>query len=110
MNSKLDLKIKSAVSKKKRNTYLLTGLALVIFASLIFFFKFVNNEKNSSQEDRSNTHLPLDSLKNKKLARIELTPNQLKDDFSNSEIKSILVLIAGKEKNRTFYISLSHSS
>ena len=103
MNSKLDLKIKSAVSKKKRNTYLLTGLALVIFASLIFFFKFVNNEKNSSQEDRSNTHLPLDSLKNKKLAKIELTPNQLKDDFSNSEIKSILVLIAGKEKNRTFY-------
>ena len=101
MNSKLDLKIKSAVSVRKRNRYLLTGLVSAIFCGLVFFFTFVNNETNNREEDELN--LPLDSVKNKKSAKIELAPNQAIEDFYNSEAKSILVSIAGKKEHKTFY-------
>ena len=105
MNSKLDLKIKSAVSEKKRHTYLLTALTLAIFSGLVFLLTFINNETNSREEDELNIHLPLDSLKNKKSAKIELAPAQVIEDFSYSEAKSILEVISGKKENKTFYSS-----
>lgn len=105
MNSKLDLKIKSAVSEKKRNTYLFTVLLFAISGGLVFFFTFVNNQTNNIEEDKMNLHLPFDLVENKKLAKIELAPNQDIKEFYNPEAKSILVSIAGKKENKTFYSS-----
>ena len=105
MNSKLDLKIKSAITEKKRNTYLLTALTFAIFSCFFFFFTFINNETNSREEDKLNIHLPLDSVKNKKSAKIALAPDQDIEDFYNSEAKSILEVISGKKENKTFYSS-----
>lgn len=103
MNRKLDLQIKSAVSKKKRNFYVLIVFTLLSIFTIVLFFKFFNSKTTSIEDDKADSTLSIELAETEQLPKRELPPNRDNETFYRTKIKPLLISIAGKKENKNIY-------
>ena len=103
MDRKLDLQIKSAVSKKKRNFYALIVFVLLSLATIVLSFKFFNGKTISIEEDKAGSTLSIDLAVTEQLPKSESPPNRDNKTFYLTKIKPVLISIAGRKENKNIY-------
>ncbi len=103
MNRKLDLQIKSAASKKKRNFYVLLVFMLLSLSTVGLSFKFFKSKTTSIEEDKAGFALPIDLAETEQSPKLELPPNRDSETFYRTKIKPLLISIAGKKENKNIY-------
>ena len=103
MDRKLDLQIKSAVSKKKRNFYVLIVFMALSLTTLVLSFKFFNSKTTSIEEHEAGSTLSVDLAETELLPKRELPSNQDNETFYRTKIKPLLISIAGKKEDKNIY-------